>query len=169
MCWSLMVIFKSSDMRGLPCSSLAHCFGYPSEANTGPSPSAEPNNTILNRNNNGLPAANPVVSQPQTISSSNLEKQHKPLQTTFSFVPSCSTTSGNLISTYSTSKCFMQEENQGEDQSLAPSALVRNLSGRSDDELKGCPKLELKFPQIPRPSIIRSEAKVRRVFESFIE
>lgn len=163
MCWSLVVISESSDMHGLPCSSLDQCFGHPSDANTGPSPAAEPNNSILNRNNNGVPAATPVLSQPRTISSSPLEIQHKPLQRTFSFVSSCSTTSRNLISTHSNSKCYIQEEDQGEDQSPAPSPLVRNLSGRSGD---GCPEVELKPPQIPRPSIIRSAAMVRRLFES---
>ncbi|KAK1887419.1 Cell division protein FtsZ [Dissostichus eleginoides] len=149
-------------MHGLPCSSLGHCFGNPSDANTDPAPAQEPNNSRRSRNNNGLPAADPVLCQPEALPCSLQEQQHRQPHRTVSCISdhSSRTITVNGTNSNSISICHLQ----GADEELyfeSPPA-CRSLSQSSeDDELEGefSPELELKYPQIPRPSIIIRQAE----------
>lgn len=156
---SLMVISQSASMHGLPCSSLGHCFGSLSDANTNAAPSVESNNSMTNRNNEGLPATDPVVSQPAVTPGSPQAGQHKQAERTFSCV-SRSAGSGELNVTISS--CFVQDTH--EDKCLEFPPASDNFCEGSGDELESECSLELeKYPRIPRPSIIIRQPKVGKL------
>lgn len=161
---SLLVISESPSMHGLPCSSLGHCFGNPSDVNTDPAPAQEPNNSRRSRNNHGLPAADPVISQPEAHPGSPQEQQHTQPQRTVSCISTHSTRTGRVNGTNSDSICHLQDTD--EDPGFESPRPCRSLSQSSEDdelELDFSPELELKYPQIPRPSIIIRQPKVRRL------
>lgn len=154
---SLMVISQSASMHGLPCSSLGHCFGSLSDVSTNAAPSVESN--MNNRNNEGLPAADPVLSQPEIMPGSPQEAQRKQAERTFSCV-SRSTRSMELNVTIS--NCFMEDTH--EDMCLESPPPSNHFSESSGDELESEWSLELeKYPRIPRPSIIIRHPKVGKL------
>lgn len=158
---SLLVISESPSMHGLPCSSLGHCFGNPSDVSTDPAPAQEPDNSRRSRNN-GLPAADPVTSQPEALPSSPQAQQHRQPQRTVSCISTHSARTRTANGTSSNSICHQQDTEDDPCFESPPSC--RSLSQSSeDDELEfDCsPELELKYPQIPRPSIIIRQPKVR--------
>jgi len=157
----------SASMHGLPCSSFGHCFGNPSDVNTDPAPSLEPNNSTCSTSNNILSAAEPVLSQPATRLATSQEQQHEQLQRTLSCVSSRSTGSKNLNGTDSNSNCYMRDGDDDPYSESPPPAT--NLSERSDEEveLECSLELELKYPQIPRPSIIIRQPKVWKLISLF--
>ncbi|XP_056242841.1 protein FAM107B isoform X1 [Seriola aureovittata] len=148
-------------MHGLPCSSLGHCFGNPSDVNTDPAPAQEPNNSRRSRNNHGLPAADPVISQPEAPTGSPQEDpQHKRPQRTVSCISTHSTRTRKVNSTNSNFTCHPQDKD--DDPCFESPPPCRSLSQTSDDdelELECSPELKLKYPQIPRPSIIIRQPK----------
>lgn len=161
---SVLVISESPSMHGLPCSSLGQCFGNPSDVNTDPAPAQEPNNSRRSRNNNnhGPPAADPVVSQPEALCRPQ-EQQHKQPQRTVSCISDHSTRSIKVNGTNSI--CHLQDTD--EDPCFESPPACRSLSQSSEDEeleMEFSPELELKYPQIPRPSIIIRRPEVRRLW-----
>lgn len=162
---SLFVIYKSTSMHGLPCSSLGHCFGNPSDVNTDSTPPQEPNNSTRSRNSNGLPAADPVISQPQVQSDSPQDQQHQQTQRTVSCISSHSTRTRKVNGTNSNSNCHPQDQDNGLCFESPPPCHSLSPSSEDDElELECSPELELKYPQIPRPSIIIRQPKVRRLW-----
>ena len=164
---SVLLISESPSMHGLPCSSLGQCFGNPSDVNTDPEPAQEPNNSRRSRNNNnhGPPAADPVVSQPEAFSCSQYEQQHKPPQRTISCISDHSTRSIKVNGTNS----IRHPQDPDEDPCFESPPSCRSLSQSSEDEeLEFSPELELKYPQIPRPSIIIRRPEVRRLWSVII-
>lgn len=156
---SLLVSSESPNMHGLPCSSLGHCFGNPSDVNTDPETAEQPNHSRCSRNNHRLPAADPVISQPEALPGSSQTQRHKQPQRTVSCISTHSTRTRKVNGT--TSVCHPQGTD--DDPSFEPPPPCLSLSQSSDDELElDCsPELELKYPQIPRPSIIIRQPKVR--------
>ena len=162
---SLLVISESPSMHGLPCSSLGHCFGRPSEVNPDPAPAQEPNNSRRSRNSHGLPAAEPVTSQPEALPASlQEEQQHKQPEGTVSCISTRSTRTRKVNGTNSNSICHLQDA--GDNLCFESPPPCRSLSQSSEEdelELDCSPELELKYPQIPRPSIIIRQPKVRKL------
>lgn len=161
---SLLVISESPSMHGLPCSSLGHCFGYPSDVNTDPAPAQEQNSSRRSRSSHGLPAADPVTSQPEglPVGLQEQQQQHEQAQRTVSCISTHSTRTKHVNGTNSNSICHLQDA--GEDPCFESPPPCRNLSQSSEEdelELDCSPELELKYPQIPRPSIIIRKPKVR--------
>lgn len=163
--WGLILLFfletsKSTSMHGLPCSSLGHCFGNPSDVNTDPGPSQEPNPSRQSRNNNVLQAEDPVIFQPEPLPGIPQERQR-----TVSSISTCSTKTGKVNGTNPNSVCHLQ--NKDDDTFSESSPPCHNFSQSSEDdelELECSPELQLKFPQIPRPSIIIRQPKVTRLW-----
>ncbi|KAI3371383.1 hypothetical protein L3Q82_023979, partial [Scortum barcoo] len=146
------------SMHGLPCSSLGHCFGNPSDVNTDPAPAQETNSSRLSRNNHRLPAVDPVISQPQALPGSTQEEPHKQPQRTVSCISTHSTRTRKVNGTNSNSICY--REHLDEDPGFESPQPCHSFSPSSeDDELDFSPELELKYPQIPRPSIIIRQPK----------
>lgn len=146
-------------MHGLPCSSLGHCFGNPSDVNTDPAPSQEPNPSRQSRNNNLPQAEDPVIFQPEPLPGIPQEQQR-----TVSFISTCSTKTRKVNGTNPNSICHLQ--NKDDDTCSESSPPCHNFSQSSEDdelELECSPELQLKFPQIPRPSIIIRQPKVTRL------
>ncbi|KAG7521822.1 hypothetical protein JOB18_007554 [Solea senegalensis] len=138
-------------MHGLPCSSLGHCFGHPSDVNPDPAPPQEPNGSRRSRNAHG-PAgtAGAVVSQPKALAAREHEQPHG----TVSCVSTTNSTKPRDVNGSST------EQNREDEPCSESSTPRRSLSLSSeDDELECSPQLELKYPQIPRPSIIILQSK----------
>lgn len=159
---SLLVILKSLTMHGLPCSSLGHCFGNPSDVSPDPSSVPEPNISTQSGSSNGPPAA-PVTSQPEAVLRSRQELQHKQPGRTIS----CSTSYSNRIRNVNGTNVNSVCHPQGTDDALCSESPRLSLSASQsseDDELDFECGLELKlnYPHIPRPSIIIGQLKVRR-------
>ncbi|XP_036962544.1 uncharacterized protein LOC119024151 [Acanthopagrus latus] len=152
-------------MHGLPCSSLGHCFGYPSDVNTDPAPAQEPNSARRSRSSHGLPAADPVTSQPEGLPVSLQEqqqqqRQHEQAQRTVSCISTHSTRTRNVNGTNSNSICHLQDAGEAPCfESPPPSRSLSQSSEEDELELDCSPELELKYPQIPRPSIIIRKPK----------
>lgn len=168
---SLLVISESPSMHGLPCSSLGHCFGYPSDVNTDPAPAQEPNSARRSRSSHGLPAADPVTSQPEGLPVSLQEqqqrRQHEQAQRTVSCISTHSTRTRNVNGTNSNSICHLQDAGEAPCfESPPPSCSLSQSSEEDELELDCSPELELKYPQIPRPSIIIRKPKVRNAWLS---
>lgn len=159
---SLLVILKSLTMHGLPCSSLGHCFGNPSDVSPDPSSVPEPNISTQSGSSNGPPAV-PVTSQPEAVQRSRQELQHEQPGRTISCSTSYSNRIRNVNGTNANSVCHPQ----GTDGALCSESPRLSLSASQsseDDELDfECGlELELNYPHIPRPSIIIRQRKVRR-------
>lgn len=157
----VLVTFESLIMHGLPCSSLGHCFGNPNDVNPDTATSQEPNISAQSKDNHGLSAAAPVTSQPGALPSSLQEQQHEQPQRTVSYISNNSTGTTKVNGTSSSAACRLQ----GTDVDLCfeSSQLSQSVSQSSeDDELESecCLEPELKYPQIPRPSIIIRQPKV---------
>lgn len=163
---SLLVTCKSTSMHGLPCSSLGHCFGNPSDVNTEPAPLQEPNDSRQSRNNHGLPAADPVISQPEAPPGSPQDQQHtQPQSVSVSYISSHSTRTRKVNGTNSNSICHPQDQDDDPCfESPPPCSSLSQSSEEDERELECSPELELKYPQIPRPSIIIKQPKVRRLW-----
>ncbi|KAG8012605.1 hypothetical protein GBF38_020425 [Nibea albiflora] len=141
-------------MHGLPCSSLG-CFGNPSDVNTDPAPAEERNNSRQSRTNHGHPATDPITSQPEVLPCGLHEPQHKQPQRTVSCISTHFTRTRKVNGTNSNSICRRQDT--GDDPGFESPPPCRSDSQSSDDdelELDYSPELKLKYPQIPRPSII---------------
>ena len=153
----LFFIFEPSSMHGLHCSSLGQCFGYPSEGNTDPATTQEPNISTESKENHGFPAAAPVTSQPGALPDSLQEQQHEQLHKTLSHISTCSTTA----STNSNSICYVQDADDGHCFVSPPPSLSASRSSEDDELESECSlQLELKYSQIPRPSIVIRLPKV---------
>lgn len=149
-------------MHGFPCSSLGHCFGNPSEVDTDPAPSVKSNNSRHSRNNHGLPAADPVTSQPETLPGRTREYPQQRPQRTRSCVSARSTRTRKLNGTNSLG--HMQDKHEDPCFETPPACRIHYESSGDDElELECSPELELKYPQIPRPSIIIRQPKVRKL------
>lgn len=157
----LSVISEFPSMHGLPCSSLGHCFGNPSDVNTDPIPAQEPSNSRQSRNSHRLPASDPIVSQPEALPCSPQEQQHKPSQRTVSCISEHSTRTMKVNGTNSNSIRRLQDTD--DEPCFGSPPACRSLSQSSEDgelEVEFSPELELNYPQIPRPSIIIRQSKV---------
>lgn len=157
---SLSVIPEFPSMHGLPCSSLGHCFGNPSDVSTDPAPAQEPNNS--RRSINGLSSTDPVISQPEAQPDIPQEQQHRQSQRTVSYISTHSSRTRKVNGTNSNSICHQQDTDDGPCLESPPPCHSLSQSSE-DDELDCSPELELKYPQIPRPSIIIRQPKVRRL------
>ncbi|XP_037623368.1 uncharacterized protein LOC119486911 [Sebastes umbrosus] len=158
---SVLVISESPSMHGLPCSSLGHCFGNPSDVNTDPTPAQEePNNSRQSRNNHGLPAAGPVISQPEALPRSPLQQQHRQPQRTISCISDHSTRTIKVNGVDSNSICRLQDTDDAPCFESPPALCGLSQSSEEDElEVEFSPELELKYPHIPRPSIIIRQPK----------
>ncbi|XP_060892949.1 uncharacterized protein LOC132973475 [Labrus mixtus] len=156
---SLLLIFESPSMHGLPCSSLGHCFGNSSDVNPDPAPPREEsNNSRQSRNNHRLP--DPIISQPEALPSRPREEQHKHTQRTISCISTHSTITSKVNGSHSISVCSMQDADDHPCFESPPPC--HSLSQSSEDEeleFDCSPELEMKYPQIPRPSIIIRQSK----------
>ncbi|XP_034031385.1 uncharacterized protein LOC117514923 [Thalassophryne amazonica] len=144
-----------SRMHGLPCSSLGHCFGHPSEVNSDPTPSQGSNLSRERGSDRGPGVTEPVISQPEV----RPEQQRRQREVTFSCVSTYSTRSRKANGTNPNG--HVQD---GIDDDLcfgSPQGSVSSLQSLEDDdqELELSPELEPKYPQIPRPSIIIRQPK----------
>lgn len=160
---SLLVTCKSTSMHGLPCSSLGNCFGNPPDVNPDPAPPLEPNNSRQSWINRELPAADPVVSQPETLPGS--PQEHQQPHRTVSRISTHSTTSRKVNGTSTNS--IRHQQNQDDVPCFDSPPPCRSLSQSSEDdelELECSPEPERKYPQIPRPSIVILRSKVRRLW-----
>lgn len=158
----LLVISESDSMHGLPCSSLGHCFGNPADVNTDPAPSMEANNSRQSSNNHELPAADPVISQPEALPDSPQELQHKHLQRAGSCTSARSSRTRKINGTNPNSVCHTQDKD--DDPYFESPPLSRSPSEHSDIDIlesECSPELELKYTHIPRPSIVIRHSEVR--------
>lgn len=149
-------------MHGLPCSSLAHCFGNPSDVNSDPTVAQEPNSSRRSRNNHEPPATDVITSQPEAVASGRQEQQHKQPQRTISCISTYSTRARKVNGTSSDALCHLPDTD--DDPCLGSPPPCHSLSPSSEDdelEMDCSPELQLKYPQIPRPSIIIRQPKVR--------
>lgn len=150
----------SVSMHGLPCASLGNCFGNPSDVNTDPAPSQEQNNSITSRNNHGLPAAEPVISQPEA-SGSPLRQYSQP-QRTVSCISTHSTRTRSINGTKTNSNCHLQDKDAGTCLESTPAYQSPSESSYEEDvEFDLSREGEQNYPQIPRPSIIIRKPKVK--------
>ncbi len=148
-------------MHGLPCSSLGHCFGFPSDVNADPAPAQETHNSIRSRNNREPPAAETVTSQPDVQPGGLQERQHKQPQSTISCISTHSTRTNKVNGSNSNPACHLKDTD--EDVCFESPPSCRSLYQSSEDEeqeLDCSPELELKYPRIPRPSIVIRQPKV---------
>lgn len=149
-------------MHGLPCSSLGHCFGNPPDVNTDPAPFPDPNHSRHSGCDHGHPVADPVISQPEALSSS--PEQHTQPQRTVSCISTCSSRTRTSNCTNSNSVCHLHEEDRNKCVQSPPARRSLSQSSEDDDlDVDFRPEVELKYPQIPRPSIIIRQPKVRRL------
>lgn len=159
--WGLIFFFfletsKPTSMHGLPCSSLGHCFGNPSDVNNDPAPSQEPNPSRQSRNNNVPQAEDPVIVQPEPLPGIPQEQQR-----TVSSISTCSTKTRNVNGTTLNSIGHLQNKDDAIFSETSPTCHSFSQSSEDDElELEGSPELPLKFPQIPRPSVIIRQPKV---------
>lgn len=147
-------------MHGLPCSSLGHCFGNPSDVNTDPATVQEPNISNQRKDSHGPPVA-PVTSQPEARPSNTQDQQTGQPQRTVSCISTPSTRTRNVNGTNSNSIGHLQDTD--DDFCLESPALSHSVSQSSEDgelDLDCSPELE-QYPHIPRPSIIIIQHKVR--------
>ena len=159
---SLLVTCESTSMHGLPCSSLGHCFGNLSDVNPDPPTPLEQNNSRRSRDNQRLPAAGPVVFQPEAPRGSPLEEHDQPHRTVSCISTQSHTRTREVNETSSNSICHMQDRDDEPGFESPPHCHSLSLSSE-DEELECSPELELKYPQIPRPSIIILQSEVRRL------
>lgn len=144
-----LLTFIFTSMHGLPCSSLGHCFGNPSDVNTDPCPSQEPDNSRRSRNNHGLQAADPVRTQPEPLPCILHERQMTVISTR-----STKTKKVNGI-------CPLQDRDKDQCSESPPPRHSFSQSSEDDElELDYSPELQLKYPQIPRPAIIFRQLQV---------
>lgn len=147
-------------MHGLPCSSMGHCFGNPSDVNTDPATAQEPNIPNQSKDSHGPPVA-PVTSQPEARPSNIQDQQNGQTQRTVSCISTSSTRTRNINGTNSDSVCHLQDTD--DDFCFESPALSHSVSQSSEDgelDLDCNPGLGL-YPHIPRPSIIIRQHKVR--------
>uniref|UniRef100_A0A3P8UX36 Family with sequence similarity 107 member B n=2 Tax=Cynoglossus semilaevis TaxID=244447 RepID=A0A3P8UX36_CYNSE len=154
---AVCLLLTPINMHGLPCSSLGHCFGNPSDGNPDPAPpfpSQEARNLRRSGNvHNKRPDSGAVISQPkaQSISAQEHEQPHK---TTVSVVSTSSTKAkkGNGITINSVCKPQYQDNGLG-CESPMPCSDLSQTSECEELEEENSPELELKYTHIPRPSI----------------
>ncbi|KAK2842193.1 hypothetical protein Q5P01_012393 [Channa striata] len=141
-------------MHGLPCSSLGHCFGNPPDVNSDPGPSHEPHSSRQSRNNHGLSGADPVICQPEPRPRILKEQQRT--------VSSTSTCSDRIKKVNGTNSDSVQQDKVDDPCSESPPSCHSFSQSSEDDglETESCsPELQLKYPQIPRPSIVIRQPK----------
>lgn len=159
-CFSLtvLVLFQSSSMHGLPCSSLGDCFDDPSEGSCDPSSSQEPSFSTQSKNGHNL--SGPVTSQPEVLPGLH-EQQHQPSERTDSQTSACSSRATQLNGTNSiSSNCYRQDADE-EVYLQSPRinySISQSLEGEEEEEEEEesdlSPATEPKYPHIPRPSIV---------------
>lgn len=144
-------------MHGLPCSSLGDCFADPSEGSSDPSSSQEPSFSTQSKNEHNLSATSPVTSQPEVLP--GLHEQHQqPSERTDSQISACSSRARKLNGSNSiSSKCHRQDADDEVCFESPPINYSISQSSEGDEEEEESdlsPATELKYPQIPRPSIV---------------
>lgn len=155
---TILVLYESTSMHGLPCSSLGDCFDDPSEGSGDLSSSQEPRFSIHRENDHNLSATAPVTSQPEALPGLP-EQQHQPSERTDSRISACSSRATKLNGTNSiSSNCYQQDadaevcfESPAINYSISPSS---EDDDEEEEESDLSPSTENKYPQIPRPSII---------------
>lgn len=152
---TVLVLFESTSMHGLPCSSLGHCFDDPSEDSSEPSSSQEASFSTQSKDDHNLSATAPVTSQPEALPGFH-EQHHRPSVRTTSQISACSSRGRRLNGTNSVSSNCHQQDTVAEDcfESLSVSHSISQSSEDKEGESSFNPKMEPKYPQIPRPSII---------------
>lgn len=149
------------SMHGLPCASLGHCFGHPSDVNTDPAPAQDSNYSKQNRNESRLAAADPVTSQPDAAPCSAQQQQrYKHPQKNVNYITDHSTRTLKVTNSQH-SVCHRQEVDEDPSFESPPACHSPSQSSEVDEEGESRPETELKCPQIPRPSIIIRPCKVR--------
>lgn len=162
---TVLVLFESTSMHGLPCSSLGDCFDDPSEGSSDPSSSQEPSFSTQSKNEHNLSATAPVTSQPEALPGLH-EKQHQPSERTDSQISACSSRARKLNGTNSiSSDCYQQDADDEVCFESPPInySISQSLEGEEEEEEEESdlsPATEPKYPQIPRPSIIIRSSQV---------
>lgn len=151
----VLVLFESTSMHGLPCSSLGDCFDGPGEASGDPSSSEEPSFSTQSMDDHNLSATAPVTSQPEVLPGLR-ERQHQPPQRTDSQISACSSRARKQNGTNSiSSNCHRQDaDDEVWFQSPPVSYSVSQSSEGEEEESDFNPATKSQYPQIPRPSII---------------
>lgn len=164
----ILVTLGSPAMHGLPCSSLGHCFGSPSDVSPDPSSVQESNVTPQNDRREGPPAA-PVTAQPEAPTSGRHHPQHEQPER----IVSCSATySARISSLNGISSSFVCRLQAAADSGLcfeSPRLSLSASRSSEDDDLDVdySPAADLNYPHIPRPSIVIRQPQVGRVAEWF--
>lgn len=158
----ILLILGSPAMHGLPCSSLGHCFGSPSDISPDPSSAPESNVSSQNSCSRGPPAV-PVTVQPEAPMGS----RHHPQQEQPQRGVSCSATHPVRIRSVngvgSSFVCRLQGATDGGlcFESPRQSLSVSQSSEDDDSDFDYSPEAELKYPHISRPSIVIRQPQVR--------
>lgn len=154
---TVLVVFESTSMHGLPCLSLGDCFDDPSEGSSDPSSSQETSFSTQSKNDHHLSATAPVTSQPEVLPGLG-EQQHRPPERTQSQISACSSRATKLNGTNSiSSNCHRQD---ADDEVCFQSPPISNSIPQSSEEEEEeeesdlSPATEPNYPHIPRPSII---------------
>lgn len=159
----ILLTLGSPAMHGLPCPSLGHCFGSPSDVSPDPSSAPESNVTSANSRSEG-PLAAPVTAQPEApMSSRHCPRQEQPQRSV-----SCSAThSARIRGVNGVGSSFARRLQGAADGGICFESPRRSprasQSSEDDDDLDFdySPELELKYPHIPRPSIVIRQPQVR--------
>lgn len=156
-----MVVFRvtlhSISMHGLPCSALLHCFGSPADVTANPTQSLDPDPTRSGKTDLEPPVVvDPVLCQPVPKPDPPLE--HQPHHRIVSFI-STHTRTRTLNGTYSNSN---GQPPGRESHSFKTPLACHCLSDSAEGHREMVIGLELgvKYPIIPRPSIIIRQPKV---------
>lgn len=153
---TVLVLFESTSMHGLPCSSLGDCFHSPSEGSGDASSTEGPSCSSQSMNDHNLSATAPVTSQPEVLPGLR-ERQHQPPERTDSHISACSSRARKQNGTNSvSSNCHRQN---ADDEVCFQSPAINysvslNSEGGEEEESDFNPATKPKYPQIPRPSII---------------
>lgn len=127
-------------MHGLPCSSLQYCFGSPADVSADPTQQADHDTCHGEFDRRALPrpiSAQPAPKEPAT------EPRDSPALHRVSIITKAP----------NGTKPSSVEPELEDVHSLQSSPSLRELS--DDEAQEGSPDLGIKYPQIPRPSIIR--------------
>lgn len=157
----ILVTLGSSTMHGLPCSSLGHCFGSPSDVNPDPSSAQESNVASQNNCSEGPPVA-PVTAQPEAPMSGRHHPQHVQPQISVGCSAAYTARISGMNGIGSSFVCRLQGAADGglcfESPRLSLSA---SQSSEEDDlDVDYSPAADLNYPHIPRPSIIIRQPQV---------
>ncbi|XP_048113134.1 uncharacterized protein LOC125303418 [Alosa alosa] len=136
-------------MHGLPCSSLQYCFGGPADVSADPTQDVNPETCHGEFDPAEFPR--PISAQPASKEPASELRDSSPVSCHVSHVSIRSKAPNGTKP--SSAEPELELELEEDVHSLQSSPSLRELS--DDEAQEGSPDLGMKYPQIPRPSIIR--------------